>query len=252
MSVASINAGGDFRVGDVVSRAWSVFTGNLAFFLGITLLIYLVIFVAIGAFVGLIALAAIGGQSTWVIVVGATLAVLLFLSLNTIGQAVLLIGAFQRMRGEPLRVSEALQRAFARFMPLVGLGILWTVAIMIGTMLFIVPGVILLCMWAVVVPACIVEGLGPTASLGRSADLTKGFRWRILGLIALLTVINVIGSKVIEIVLGLAGDWLAGIGDLAWFVAWTAFWNCTLIMAYHDLRVAKEGVDTEQIAAIFD
>ena len=51
MSVASINAGGDFRVGDVMSRAWNIFTGNLAFFLGITLLIYLAIFIAVGAFV---------------------------------------------------------------------------------------------------------------------------------------------------------------------------------------------------------
>ena len=35
-------------------------------------------------------------------------------------------------------------------------------------------------------------------------------------------------------------------------LAWSAYWNCVVVMAYHDLRVAKEGVDTSQIAEIFD
>jgi hypothetical protein len=33
---------------------------------------------------------------------------------------------------------------------------------------------------------------------------------------------------------------------------WIAYWNCAIIMTYHDLRVAKEGIDTGQIASIFD
>jgi hypothetical protein len=252
MSVSSINAGGDFRVGDVMSRAWNIFTGNLAFFLGITLLIYLAIIVVVGAFVAIFFLAGASGNMGWLVTIGIFLAIVLFLSLNTIGEAVLLFGAFQVLRGQSIRVGEALQRAFARFFPLIGLGILWSVAIMFGMLLLIVPGFILLCMWAVAVPACVVEGLGPTASMSRSAALTKGYRWKILGLLLLLGVINGVGSKLIEVILGLAGDWLSSIGSLVWFVAWNAYWNCVLVMIYHDLRVAKEGVDTEQIASVFD
>jgi hypothetical protein len=37
-----------------------------------------------------------------------------------------------------------------------------------------------------------------------------------------------------------------------WNAAWTAFWYVTLVMIYHDLRVVKEGVDIDQIAAVFD
>jgi hypothetical protein len=37
-----------------------------------------------------------------------------------------------------------------------------------------------------------------------------------------------------------------------WVVAWMGYWNCTIIMTYHDLRLVKEGADTTQIAAIFD
>ena len=48
-------------------------------------------------------------------------------------------------------------------------------------------------------------------------------------------------------------EWASAvIFGIIWFVVWIALWNCTIIMMYHDLRVAKEGIDTEQIAAIFD
>jgi hypothetical protein len=50
----------------------------------------------------------------------------------------------------------------------------------------------------------------------------------------------------------LAGEWASAVGSGLWFVVQTALWNCALIMMYHDLRVAKEGIDVEQIAAIFD
>jgi hypothetical protein len=253
MSVDSIRAGGDFRVGDVLARTWNIYTGNILFFLGITFLTYVVIFVAVGLSIVPFAVAGMSASAGWLIIgVGVFLAVILFLSLNTIGEAVLLLGAFQRMRGEPLRVSEALRRAFSRFLPLIALGILWTLALMVGTLLFLIPGLMLLCAWWVVVPACVVENLGPLESMSRSAALTKGYRWKIFGLFLLVTIINAIGSKIVELVLGLGGDWLAGLGNIFWFVAWTGFWNCVLIMTYHDLRVAKEGVDTEQIAAIFD
>jgi hypothetical protein len=35
-------------------------------------------------------------------------------------------------------------------------------------------------------------------------------------------------------------------------MAFGAYWNGIIIMTYHDLRVAKEGVDTAPIAEIFD
>ena len=46
-----------------------------------------------------------------------------------IGQGVLLLGAFQRLRGQPLRVGEVLQKVMARFVPLLGLSILWSLAL---------------------------------------------------------------------------------------------------------------------------
>ena len=255
MSVDPIR-GGDFSVGDVLARSWNIFIGNIVFFLSVTLLIYLVIGIGIGVIVGLAFLLGVGGGVEWLIGIGifvaAIVVVLLFVALNTVGEAVLLLGAFQRLRGEPLRVNQALQRAFARFFPLLGLGILAGLAVMVGFVLVIVPGVILLVMWAVAVPACIVEGLGPIESKSRSSALTKGHRWKVFGLLLVLWFINGIGNQFFETLLGAVSETLAFVGSYIWLAAWTALWNCVLIMTYHDLRVAKEGIDTEQIAAIFD
>ena len=44
-------------------------------------------------------------------------------------------------------------------------------------------------------------------------------------------------------------------GGVIWLILtaiYTAYYNIVLVMMYHDLRAAKEGVDTEQIASVFD
>jgi hypothetical protein len=256
MSMDSIRGGGDFRVGDVLNRTWQVFTGNIVFFLAIAFLVNVGIALAIslplGVFGVLVVLVGASTGAWWLIGLGIFLAGLLFIILNTIGEAVVLLGIFQRLRGEPLRVGEALRRAFARSFPLIGVGFLYTLGLFVGFLLLIIPMFFALVIWALAVPACVVEGLGPIASMSRSADLTKGYRWQVLGLILILGVINGIGSQFFALALGLAGEWAAVVGNVIWFVVWTALWNCALIMMYHDLRVAKEGIDTEQIAAIFD
>jgi len=273
MTVASITAGGDFRVGDVLSRAWRLFTGNLLFFLAVPFVIYLVTFVSALVFGLLFVFAGIGTGSVGIVVVGVFLAVILILSLNLIGQGVLLLGAFQRLRGQTIRVGVAVQRVLNRFLPLVGLGILGSLAVGVTTAvcvailsgivsvaggwafvltpIFFVPTTILFVMWAVVVPACIVEEFGPIGSMSRSAELTKGFRWKIFGIIVLLGIVLLI-AYALQLALTFASQALGTVFSFVWSVLWIAYFSCTLIMMYHDLRVAKEGVDTEQIASIFD
>jgi hypothetical protein len=273
MSVASINAGGDFRVGDVLSRAWRVLTGNLLFFLLVPVIIYVAMVAAFVIFGLTIAFGGWASGSSVLIGIGVALAIIIALSLTMIGQGVLLLGAFQRLRGQPLRVGEVLKRVLARIMPLLGLSILWALAIVLAmfvgglvlgglaaalgpltivlTPVVYVPSLFLLIIWAVVVPACIVEALGPIASMSRSAGLTKGYRWKIFGIMLLLLLLSV-AATVVQVILTSVSQGLGGIFAIIWFVVWIAYWNCTIIMTYHDLRVAKEGIDTEQIASIFD
>jgi hypothetical protein len=274
MSVDTVNASGVFRVGDVMSRAWRLFTGNLLFFILAPFVLYLIMVIAIVIFVFTFGFAVMASGSAALVWVAAFLGIILVLSFTMIGQGMLLLAAFQRLRGQPLRVGEVLQRVLSRLGPLLGLAILWGLAILVtaiisflifgmlaaamGMLVLVllpaiyIPATILLVMWAVVVPACIVENLGPIGSMIRSTSLTKGYRWKIFGIMFLLLFLLPLVASIVQLLLAFSSEILSNIFAIAWFVGWIAYFNCAIIMTYHDLRVAKEGVDTEQIASIFD
>ena len=128
-------------------------------------------------------------------------------------------------------------------------------------MLLIVPGIILAMRWAVAVPACVVENLGPISSLRRSAELTKGHRWKIFGMTVLILVFFIIaiviigtlaGTGVVVVPQGVGRGLLAAILFVIISGIVTAYFNVVAAMVYHDLRTVKEGVNTEEIAAVFD
>src|SRR3546814_15392056 len=71
----------------------------------------------------------------------------------------------------------------------------------LASALFLLPGLWLLAVFAVVVPAIVVEGAG-FGGLGRSIGLTKGFRWPILGamtVIVMLTMLPGAGVSLVKI-----------------------------------------------------
>ena len=69
----------------------------------------------------------------------------------------------------------------------------------------------------------------------------------------MLLLISMVVSPLIEFGLAaVGGTTLALIGSLIWNGVWGAFYAIAVVVTYHDLRVAKEGIDIEQIAAVFD
>lgn len=133
-----------------------------------------------------------------------------------------------------------------------------------------VPLLILYLMWFVATPACVVERLGPFRSIGRSRALTKDHRWKILGLILVMLIPALIVAGVITAVMAKLGIGVnlrigvffdlnralntvaAEVVSLIWTAIWTAFYAILVAVAYYDLRVVKDGVDTEQIATVFE
>ena len=107
-------------------------------------------------------------------------------------------------------------------------------------------------MWFVAIPACVVEQTGPWKSLNRSAALTKGNRWKVFGMMVLLTIISAIGGALVGAFAAAAGATLGGLLALIWIALVAPFSAILVVVTYHDLRVAKEGVDTDQIAAVFE
>jgi hypothetical protein len=263
MTDASLPAGRfterDFRIGQVFSRAWSVFSGNFLKFMVVT---------------GIASLPPLlipqpspatpenpfGG-------VGPTFFLVMFLTLvlGTLSQAIVLYGAFQDMRGRPVSLADCLKVGLRRLFPIIGLALSVGVAVMLASMLLIVPGIMLYMMWFVATPVCVVEQLGPFRSLRRSRALTKGHRWKLFGLtLVILIPALIVGAILGAIMLAISGTGgflamstalatpLGQVVNLIWSAAWSAFYAIVIVVTYHDLRVAKEGIDTEQIAAVFE
>lgn len=94
-------------------------------------------------------------------------------------------GTAQIERGDAASIGEALSFAVSRYLPMLGMMILYWPAVILGSVLLFVPGFILVTMFSLAVPACALEKLGPKESLTRSRVLTKGSRWRIFGIFVL-------------------------------------------------------------------
>ncbi len=115
---------------------------------------------------------------------------------------------------------------------------------------------IFLALFVVVVPVVVVERLGVVAAFRRSFDLTRGNRLRILGIYLVLAVLagTVVYLGEIAKASLLHGDTLkAGIliAVALYGVVATLFAVADAVI-YHDLRLAKEGADSDEIAAVFD
>ena len=103
-------------------------------------------------------------------------------------------------------VDDLIEATWPVVLPLIGVGILAGIAIGIGFLLFIVPGLILLTIWAVIAPVIVVEHSGVMDSFGRSRELVRDNGWQVFGVIFVVFII----TAIVSIILGAIG---AGISD---------------------------------------
>lgn len=242
----SQSVAGEFRVGRIFDRTLAIYKRNFPAFS----------LVALIASLPPLLLGAGAGDTAPMMAQSMVLGLVIMLvsvALALLSQAILVHAAFQDMRSRPVDLMESVNVALARLLPILGLAILSALGIAVGLMLFVIPGLILLTMWFVGVPVCMVEQLGPWQSLRRSTQLTKGHRWKLFGAILVVYVAAAIISQIITLVFtALAGFFIGLLAALAWNTVWGAFFATFVVVSYYELRSTKEGMDIEQIAAVFD
>ena len=84
------------------------------------------------------------------------------------------------MDGAPATPAECWTLARSVWLPVVGLTAFTAVAIAVGMILLIVPGVLIALMWSVAAPALVLEGTDIATALRRSVALTDHRRWKLL------------------------------------------------------------------------
>jgi hypothetical protein len=100
--------------------------------------------------------------------------------------------------------------------PLIVAGILAGLGIGLGLLLLIVPGLILLTIWAVIAPVIVIERKGAIDSFGRSRELVRGHGWQVFGVIVVLFLVQFIITAVLNAIANSVSDSFVGfaISDL--------------------------------------
>jgi hypothetical protein len=175
-------------------------------------------------------------------------------------QGTVIYGTVTDLNGKPASLGASLSVGLASFLPLLGLGILMYLAVFCGFILLVVPGFLLLVAWIVAVPAYVAERPGIFAAFGRSAELTRGNRWRIFALL----IVYFVAVVIVEALTGVFGN-ASRIASGAGVPMTQAMILTPLIsiasglltstgaaVLYVELRRIRDGVGPAGLAAIFD
>ncbi len=194
-----------------------------------------------------------------------------FLAVLAIGFS-LLIGVITRSAitvklGQGVQFGRALKQAFLGILPMLAIGIILVIPINLGILFFVVPGLFLMAIFYAVVPVIVFEGRG-LGAMGRSMQLTQGYRWILVGYSLVLTAIVALVSFAIVtlvVLLILPMSFLAANSDGAGVLAIVTGLLALLIyvvgyavsillpfigsaMAYVRLREIKDGGGDELLA----
>ena len=186
-------------------------------------------------------------------------ALLVSLVTTNILQAGLTFGVVSSLRGRTASFQECLSVGLRYFLPALLIGICVGIGVFFGFLLLIVPGVILALGWCVAMPIAVTENKGVFESIGRSWQLTNGYK----GQIFVLALIYIGISIVFQMLAGAIGVAFMAVSMQAYMLALQvviapllasvaavfqslgAAWFCYV------LRSVKEGVGAEELASVF-
>jgi hypothetical protein len=180
---------------------------------------------------------------------------------------------FQDLRGTRIGVSEMMSGGFKKIGRVMGaafaVGIVAVVAVLPAVFLYfasafagvaagLAAAVFLLyifVIWFALVPVQVMEDSKFFAGFGRAADLSRGRRWGILGLLLVYLVIIVAVSVVvfgIVAVVAVTAPIVGLILMIPFLALYSAIGAIMPAVVYYLLRTEKEGVGIDEIAKVFD
>jgi hypothetical protein len=168
-------AGGEFAIGNVLRNAFAAPGANFI------------------TFVALIALACMPERILYHTIWHESLAMNALLRFTLMMSGFLLQLAVIRLAldafaGRQASFGACIAQALRSFFPILGIGFVAALPVAGAFLLLLVPGVMLAMAWSLAVPVRIAEGAGIIACLKRSAELTRGHRWKILAVFLALGV----------------------------------------------------------------
>jgi hypothetical protein len=261
-------------IGELLDRTFSLYRRHFWLFIGIMILPQLFILASrlafqggMFSFTGGAPGASAGSQMLFGagVIIGALMMMFVFYMMFFVAMAATIPALTEILQGRVIGVRDC----YARLKGKLGVvfGLLFTAGLLVwlGSMLCVVPGVLLLLRWAVVMPVAVVEGRSVGDSLKRSANLTEG-RWGEAFLVFLLfVVINYVAEgifaypfAIVQMVQSVKGEdayWLAVLTNFGEFVGGvlaSPLLMISICLFYYDCRIRKEALDLQMMMAALD
>jgi hypothetical protein len=269
MALDSGATSAQFEIGRVITRAFSVIGSNAVTFFALAAILTLpiLIFTFFSVFAAALGISlvqfspAAGSPGTVAAIVGgAVIGALIYVLFTNLLQAAITHGTIVSLNGGHASFGDCIATGFRNALPLTGIVLLATLGIVGGLVLFIVPGVLLALTWAVVTPVRVAERTDVFETFRRSSALTRGYRGSIFGLYVIVGVLSFALELVMRPLAGLSFFGSGAGADVPiTFVVVTGVVRMISYLigatmaasVYYELRLVKEGVGPEQLAAIF-
>jgi len=237
---------------------------------------HFVMFVGIAALPGLLTLAlqvttiffkpAEAGVVLTVVLALAAAFVYLVTTMLTHGATVVAVSHI--LLGRETHIAQAFNTIRPRIGKLIFISFNVALRVLLGALLLIVPGILLALRYSLAIPVAVLEDAGASASLRRSAALTKGHRGRILLVYFLLFVLMMIASMLwpfLTMLIAAIVSPAVRIGQqVVWVQLMLQFGNyvttsllgpivtIAMTLVYYDERVRKEAFDLEHMMQQLD
>jgi hypothetical protein len=190
-------------VGGILGESWKLYTRFFRRFFVIALVVYLITNL-LNALIG-----SLLGHGAGI----AALVALITLMITIVGTFWLqgaLVYAVSDVRDGT--IDTTVRQVFERIQPLLGTliaaGLLAGVAIAVGFVLLLVPGLVLLTWWCLIVPVIVLEGKQIGESFSRSRELVRGHGWTVLGVVLITALLVAVSSGIIESIFSFLGSFL--------------------------------------------
>lgn len=241
----------DFNIGDVLRTAFSVYSQNLLAFSLVAALGLLPLFI-LDMHYGLFDWnPAEHPEDAPPPFRGMLLTVLANLMQGAWVTVALTSSVVRILRTGRVQVLHALPQMVGAFPRVLIVAVLSGLGIAAGAVLFIVPGIVLWLMWWVARPVAVVEGRFASA-LSRSNELTQGYKGQLLALMVVVIAISAVPNVLLEVTLYEVVPAAAPFVQALVAVVVASYVATVDAVVYHDLRVLKEGPDSNAIAKVFE
>jgi hypothetical protein len=197
-------------IGNVWSEAWRYYTSHWARFVGMAAAVFVVLNL-------LTAIAAAFRGDHWVIwALWSVGSIFVWIVGSYWVQAAIVEGVNDVRQGRSSTVGENFGRVRPQLGSLVLASILAGLGVAIGFLFLIVPGLVLLTLWSLLVPAIQLEKLSTGAGFSRSAELVHGHGFQVFGILLVTYIVVAVAVAVLNAIFaaflpGFFESWLGGL-----------------------------------------